>query len=281
VSTDDVVDPSNEAMRDAWDGDTGAFWADNADRFDAGLSGYHEPLLDAAALTPTDVVLDVGCGAGRLTRDAARQGHSALGVDLSSRLLDLARRRAEAEGLANVAFRQADAAVHPFGDAAFDVLLSRQGVMFFGDPPAAFAHLARAVRPGGRLALLTWQGLEHQEWMRRFRGVLDAERNLPDPPSDGPGPFGLSDPDRVRALLEGAGFADVTLDDLRRPMPFGADPDDALGHVAGLQSGLLQDLDEPTRRRVLADLRDDLAAHDTGHGVEYASATWLVRARRR
>ncbi len=280
MSTDDAVDPSNAAMRDAWDGDTGAFWAENADRFDAGLSHYHQPLLAAAAFAPTDVVLDVGCGAGRVTRDAARQAHSALGVDLSSRLLDLARQRADHEGLANVAFRQADAAVHPFGDAAFDVIVSRQGSMFFGDPVAAFTHLGRALRPGGRLVLLTWQGLEHQEWLRTFLTVLGAGRDLPGPPADGPGPFGLSTPDRVHAVLGGAGFVDVTLDDLRRPMPFGADPDDALGYVTGQQRGLLTDLDEPTRRRALAALRDDLVAHDTGHGVQYDSATWLIRARR-
>lgn len=281
MSTDDAVDPSNAAMRDAWDGDTGAFWADHADRFDAASDAYRAPFLEAVAPESADVVLDVGCGAGRLACDLARTVHSVLGVDLSGRMLELARRRAEHEGLANVAFRQADASVHPFGDASFDVVVSGHGSMFFGEPVAAFAHLGQALRPGGRLALLTWQGIEYQEWLRTFLTVLSAGREVTFPPTDGPSPLGLADPDRVRAILTAAGFVDVTLDDLRGLMTFGTDPDDALGFVVGLNSGLLRDLSADARGAALEALRVDLAAHHVDGGVRYDSATWVVRARRR
>ena len=94
-------------------------------------------------------MLDVGCGTGQTTRDAARAASagSALGVDLSSRMLDYARHRAAEEGVTNVTFAQADAQIHPFEPGAYDVAISRTAAMFFGDHVAAFRNIGRALRP--------------------------------------------------------------------------------------------------------------------------------------
>src|SRR5690348_2969721 len=100
--TDDIqVDSTNADQLQAWDGDTGAFWTERADRFDQGVARYQGELLAAAAIHEHATVLDLGCGSGQTTRDAARRAPngSALGVDLSSGMIDLARRRAEREGL--------------------------------------------------------------------------------------------------------------------------------------------------------------------------------------
>jgi SAM-dependent methyltransferase len=282
VTTPDVG-AGNEAQRDAWDGETGAFWADHIDRFEAVGAAHGRAFLEAAAVRPGETVLDVGCGAGHTTLDLAPGAAPGpvTGVDLSTRLLAIARARAAVAGHDTVTFVHADAQVHPFPAAATDLVVSRHGTMFFADPAAAFANLARALRPGGRMVLLTWRGIEHQEWLRTFRTVLAAGREVTFPPPHGPSPLSLSDPDRVRALLEAAGFADVELDAHRAPMVFGADPDDALGYVAGMQSGLLDDLDPAARDDALAALRADLVGHHDGaHGVRYDSATWIVRARR-
>lgn len=270
---------SNDEQRRAWDGDTGDFWTDNATRFDEGVAAYLGPLLDAAALQPDHAVLDVGCGSGRTTREAARRAGSALGVDLSARQLDLARRLAAQEEIGNVSFEQLDVQEHAFAPGSFDVVLSRHGVMFFGDPPAAFANLARALRPGGRLVLLTWQPYERQEWLRTFRTSLAAGRELPDLPTTSPSPVSMGDPDVVRPLLAGAGFVDVTLRGIAEPMYFGADPDDAFRFVCGLHSGMVEVLDPEARAAALADLRTALEEHHTGRGVLFDSACWLVQAR--
>src|SRR5205085_7422709 len=137
-----------------------------------------------------------------------------LGVDLSSQMLALARETATAEGLTNVEFRHADAQVEPFESAAFDVVISRMGSMFFGDPIAAFANLHRALRPGGRLTLLTRQSIADNEWLTEFRAAMAVGRELPAPPPEAPSPFALCDPDRVRAILGAAGLADVTFQSL-------------------------------------------------------------------
>jgi len=272
------VDSSNAEQLRAWDGDDGAFWAAHADRIDAGVARYHGRFLAAAAIESNAAVLDIGCGSGQATRDAARlaTAGSALGVDLSSRMIEIARRKAAREHVPNATFRQADAQVHPFPARGFDIAISRHGSMFFGDPPAAFANIARALRPGGRLVLLTWQPRRRNEWQIVFRAALAAGRELPTPP-----PWPLSDPDRTRPLLESAGFVDVRMQGLSEPMYFGRDPDDACRFISGQLAWLLRDLDADTRSSALDNLRATMADHQTDRGVLYESAAWLIEARRR
>lgn len=277
------VDPSNVEQLRAWDGDQGAYWTARADRFDECVAGYHGRFLAAAAVDATATVLDIGCGSGQSTRDAARCANagSALGVDLSSRMIELARELAERERVANAAFHQADAQVHPFPGQHFDIAISRSGAMFFGDPPAAFSNIARALRPGGRLVLLSWQPVERNEWFSVFRAAFAVGRELPMPPQDAPNPFSLSDPDRVRGLLTSAGFVDVRLRGLSAPMRFGRDVEDACQFVSGQFAWLISDFDADTRARALEALRASMTDHQTDRGVYYGSAAWLIEARRR
>ncbi len=192
------VDPSNVEQLRAWDGDQGAYWTKCAGRFDEGVASYHGQFLAAAAIDTTANVLDIGCGSGQTTRDAARcaTAGSALGVDLSSRMIELARELTEREHVANATFQQADAQVHPFPDQYFDVTISRYGAMFFGDASAAFTNIGRAMRRGGRLILMCWQPLQRNEWISAFRAALAVGRELPMPPPRTLGPFSLSDPDQ-------------------------------------------------------------------------------------
>ena len=280
ASTVQGIDPSNVEQAKAWDGDEGEYWATYAERFDRSIGRYHGPFLDAATIRPTDDVLDIGCGTGQTTRDAARRATAgqALGVDLSSRMIDLARRLAATQGIANAAFEQTDAQVRTFDPASFDVAISRTGAMFFGDPVAAFTNVANALRPGGRLVLLTWQPLPQNEWIREISMALAAGRSLPAPPPDAPGPFSLSDPDRVRAVLTAAGFSDVELAAQSEPMWFGEDADDAHRFIVGLLGWMLQGLDDTGRARALDDLRRTLVDHDTDEGVLFQSAAWTIEA---
>jgi len=264
----------------AWDGDEGAYWAAHAEYFDRSVATYHEQLLAAASIAPSDRVLDIGCGTGQTTRDAARAASAgvAVGVDLSARMLDYARRRAAEEGLANVSFEQVDAQVHPFAPASFDVAISRTGAMFFGDLTAAFTNIGRAMVPGARLVLLVWQSLPANEWIREIAGALAAGRDLPAPPPDAPGPFSLSDPDRVRGILSSAGFGRIELDGSTADMWFGSNADDAQRFVLGLMGWMLDGLDDAGRARAIDGLRTTLTAHESSDGVVFGSAAWLISA---
>jgi SAM-dependent methyltransferase len=276
------VHPSNAEQLRAWDGDEGAYWADHADDFDRSVAAYHEALLAAAAITDTDRVLDIGCGTGQTTRDAARAAAegSALGVDLSARMLEHARRRAADEGVTNASFQQVDAQVHPFPSEAFDIAISRTGAMFFGDLTAAFTNIGRAMVPRGRLVLVVWQGSSANEWIREISGALAAGRDRPAPPADAPGPFSLSDPARVRTILTGAGFTDVELEATTAGMWFGPDTDHAHRFVLGLMGWMLDGLDDRGRAGAVDALRATMAAHETGEGVVFGSAAWTIRATR-
>ena len=268
----------NAEQQQAWNGPTGDIWTTWADRFDEGVARHHIAFLDAAGICPAEAVLDIGCGAGRTSLDAARDAVNGpvTGVDLSAGLLAIARHRAVEAGVRNAVFREADAQIHPFTPGEHDVVVSRHGSMFFADPVAAFANIATALRPGGRLVLLTWQGIEHQEWMRSFLSVAGVRRS---PPTDAPSPLSLSEPERVHRILGAAGLADVMLTGHRAPMYYGADVDDAYAFVSALQSGLIGEVRGEERERILADLRADVAAHEGPDGVTYDSATWIITAR--
>ncbi|HUQ63649.1 MAG TPA: methyltransferase domain-containing protein [Acidimicrobiales bacterium] len=276
---------ANAEMAAAWDGEEGAHWAENADRYEsAGLRQWAR-LADAGLIAEHDQVLDIGCGTGRSTRAAAQLASlgSALGVDLSSRMLEQARERSLAEGIPNARFEQADAQVHPFDEEAFDIAISSFGAMFFADPHAAFSNIARAVRPGGRLALLAWRELPRNEWVRTFLEAVAAGRELPVPPPDAPTPFSLAGVERTTGILDGAGFDSVNFEPIDEPVMFGRDADDAYAFISttGVVRGMTESLDEATRAQALANLRKALAAHESADGVLLGSSAWLITARRR
>jgi hypothetical protein len=150
--------------------------------------------------------------------------------------------------------------------------------MFFGEPVAAFRNIERALRRGGRLTLLTWQPLADNEWLREFRAALAIGRELPTPPLDAPGPFSLSDPERVRAILSAAGFATISLQSMREPMGFGRDPDDVFDFVSQFLGWLRDDLDDADRDRADAALRATIAEHTRDQVVAFESAAWIVEA---
>jgi SAM-dependent methyltransferase len=284
-SAQPVVAADNVDQARAWDGDEGEHWTKHEEHYDAAIRRYSPHLLRAAAISPDHRVLDIGCGTGQSTRDAARIAlmGSAFGVDLSARMVQRARERAAAESLTNVTFAQADAQVHPFDPEVFDIAISRAGALFFGDPADAFANIARALRPGGRLALLAWQRLERNEWVIAIRDALAAGRVLPAPMMGAPGPFGLADPDKVVPMLAAAGFANIGFEAVNEPIYQGANTEDAFGFVCGtgIAKGLLRDLDDAGRTEALQRLRATMAAHATVEGVLFDSNAWLITADRR
>jgi SAM-dependent methyltransferase len=259
-----------------------------ASLFDDEIRPHNERFRAAARIGPGDRVLDVGCGTGQSTRDAARAARSgsALGVDLSAPALEHARRLSDQEGLRNVSYQQADAQVHPFPAEHFDIGISRFGVMFFADPVAAFGNIGRALRPGARLVLLVWQDRGRNEWTSAIGQSLTAGTGgpaSPAPRASGPDPFSLGDPPTAESILAASGFDEVAFTDVQEPVYYGADRAIALDFVLGLRltQDLLAGLDGPAAERALERLRATLADHDTGRGVFFGSRAWIITARRR
>ncbi len=275
---------SNLDQARAWDGSDGDRWVRQADRYDAAIMDYREELLAAAGIRAGESVLDVGCGCGWSTVQAARDsaGGRVLGVDLSGGMLGVADERARAAGLEWIAFQQADAQVHPFDEDAFDVVISSFGVMFFADVEAAFENIGRAVRPGGRLAFVAWTPMPGNEWQAAVRDALAMGRDLPAPPAGAPGPFAFGDPSRAVAALETAGFVEVGVQEVERRFRLGADPDDAwefLRHT-GPVVGLTETLDEASLAEARSRLHDVFVGHRDDDGVSLGSSAWLITARK-
>ncbi|HTV21528.1 MAG TPA: methyltransferase domain-containing protein, partial [Polyangiaceae bacterium] len=251
------------------------------DHYDAELRAHDKRLRAAMAVAPTDHILDIGCGTGQTTRDAARAATlgSALGVDISDAMLERARSSSSTEGVHNIAFEHGDAQTHPFPDARFDLIVSRFGTMFFADPAAAFSHLACAARPGARLAMLVWQREEQNEWATAIRRVLPGGD---EPTASGVDAFSLADPDLVRSILGAAGFVDIDIRDVREPVYYGPDAATAIDLVLDMPKPRqrLARLDADAAERALGTLREMLLAHQTAEGVLFDSRAWLVTARR-
>ncbi len=249
--------------------------------YDAELRRYNEHFRAAARVGSRDRVLDVGCGTGQSTREAARAAvdGSAVGIDVSAPMLERARRLGAEQGLTNIAFEQADAQVHRFPPAGFDLGISRFGTMFFADPVAAFANIGRALRPGARLVLLVWQERDRNEWATAIRQALVAAAATPRVPDA----FSLADPAVMEGILTAAGFADVSFTDVHEPVYYGPDGATALDAVLRLLKfdALLADLDAAAAEQARARLHTTLDAHDTGDGVYFDSRAWIVTARRR
>ncbi|MFG1994103.1 class I SAM-dependent methyltransferase [Actinoplanes sp. NPDC048988] len=231
--------------------------------YDAELRLHTEALRRAWNLGPHDHVLDIGCGAGQTTREAAGLAASALGIDVLPDAIE--RARAIDEGKAR--FTCGDAQTYAFPPRSFTVAISRFGTMFFTDPVAAFTNIARALRPAGRLAMLVWQPADRNEWDVTIRRALAV-------PAE-PSPFSLSDPETVRGILGAAGFTGVAFTDVPEPVYYGPDVQAALTWVRGFTCarGALDDPEAVERLRSL------FAAHQTSDGIWFDARAWLVTAR--
>ncbi|MEU1731502.1 methyltransferase domain-containing protein [Streptosporangium sp. NPDC020145] len=275
----------NVRQSEAWNGYEGNHWADHQDRYDAVNDAFNEPLLAAAAVGERDTVLDVGCGNGRVTRLAARlarHGH-ATGLDLSAPMLARARASADAEGVANVTFERGDAQVHPLPSGRFDVATSRFGIMFFADPVAAFANIGRALRPGGRLAMLSLRNLDDQDLGRVLAAMTP---HLPRRPATtepgGPGPESLADPVRVHEVLTAAGFENVAATPVDAPQTWGADTEDAAAFLGawGPVRFMLGQVDQESASHALDALTEAMRPFERAGAVRLRGAAWLITATR-
>jgi SAM-dependent methyltransferase len=252
--------------------------------FDEEITPHNERFRAAAAVGRGDRVLDIGCGTGQSSREAARAAvdGSVLGVDLSAGVLTLARELSAAQHLRNVTFAQGDAQVCEFPGPPFDLAISRFGTMFFADPVAAFANIAAALRPGGRLVALVWQERERNEWATAVRQSLAAGTAVSDTGGGAPDPFALGNTALAEGILTAAGFTGVGFDDVGEPVYYGPDQDYALEFVLGLREPqeILACLDADAAEQARGRLAAAIAEHDTGHGVYFGSSAWIISARR-
>jgi ubiquinone/menaquinone biosynthesis C-methylase UbiE len=267
-----------------WNGPGGQHWADRQQMQDSVLAPVSDILIACAGPRPGERVVDVGCGCGgtsvAFAAKVAPAGH-VLGVDVSAPMLALARKLAPAD--APLAFALADATVHPFEPASFDLLVSRFGVMFFAEPALSFANMRKALRPGGRVAFACWRTPRDNPWlMVPLRAAYEHVPKLPELGPEDPGPFAFAGEERVRRILGEAGFSAIALErrDLSLDVSAGKGLDVAVKSALeiGPASRALEGQPPEKIAAATASIRTALAPFLRDGKVPLAGSIWIVTA---
>lgn len=272
----------NDDQRTRWNGIDGEYWAREQEHLDRMLAPVTGPLLAFAEPRAASVVLDVGCGCGATTIEFARAAGPSgrvVGIDISQPML--ARAQERLREFANTTFLLGDAAELPLHDLAADLIVSRFGVMFFGDPVAAFANLRAGLASGGRVRFACWRPIHENPWMQiPLHAAYEHAPRLPKPDPEEPGPFSFADAARVTRVLTAAGFTppsftplDITLD-----IAGGGELEDAVLRSSGMGpvKRALADQPEDVRAAAIDSIRRALEPYATPAGVGLPAAVWLV-----
>jgi SAM-dependent methyltransferase len=270
--------PDRTHLHAMW-GSVAAGWAEHSDYADARGVHVTEAMLDLTAPQPGERVLELACGAGGVGLAAADRGCEVVLSDVVPEMTAIAARRAA--GRAGVSTLVLDLEEIAQPDASFDVALCREGLMLTPDPGRAAREIARVLRPGGRVAVAVWAARERNPWLGIVLDAASAQIGAPIRPPGVPGPFSLSDPDRLAAVLAEAGLEDVAVSEL--PVPARADSFEEWWArtvaLAGPLARVLGSLPAPAVEALRARARASARDYETADGLELPGVTLLASAR--
>jgi SAM-dependent methyltransferase len=278
---------ANSDMSEFWNTSGGRMWVDNQAIISSSMTPIGQVAMNALNLTEGDRVLDIGCGFGDTSFEISQRvgvNGRVLGVDISRIIIASANKNMLSKKHKNVSFECIDAQTHKFPKHNFDVVYSRLGVMFFEDSEAAFSNIRQSLTPGGRMAFVCWQPVEAIEWISLPLEIVASYVSLPPPsPSGSSGPFSFGNPDKVKQVLNSAGFVDIKIEPSISKISIGVNTDEALKFLThiGPAGKILDDpeIDIAIQARFDAELRSVLSSRLTNQGVELGAATWIVSAR--
>jgi ubiquinone/menaquinone biosynthesis C-methylase UbiE len=280
----DLAHTRNADQITYWNGPNGQRWTDRQASQDVLLAPVSQILIDRIAPKTGDRIVDIGCGCGAtsiaLAERVAPRGF-VLGVDISAPMLERARQLAPKALPLN--FVQADATVYPFEATNFDLLVSRFGVMFFAEPVVSFRNLRKALRPQARVVFACWREPKENPWMMApLQAVYRHVPRLPQVGLEDPGPFAFAGEERVKRILQEAGYADVAMEacnialDIAIGRGLDAATDAAL--EIGPSARALDGHPPEVRAAARESVRELLAPHARGQTVPLPGSIWIVTA---
>lgn len=268
----------NEDQKEYWNDSAGAQWVAEQVVMDAMLAKVTASLMLKAAPQSGERVLDIGCGTGETSLIAADAGAQVTGVDISEPMLGLAKERLGGRGETILA----DASEYQ-DEAGFDLIMSRFGVMFFDDPNAAFANINSNLKSKGRMCFACWRAPQENDWV--IIPMMAVKPFMPETPEQdphAPGPFALADPDKLNGILDGAGFADISIEpvDIEMVLADEGGVDQAMHFVTkiGPTAKAMSEMDDATKAKMHDALREALLPHEDNGRVALKGAIWIVQA---
>ena len=272
----------NADMLAFWNGKGGDIWVERQEHTDITLTPVTDALLAFAAPRAGERVVDIGCGCGAPTLEFARAvgpTGRVVALDISRPMLAEGERRAQAAGLANIDWRQADPATATLDE--YDLVISAFGVMFFGDRVAAFANMRRGAAPNARMALVCWRKLAENPWMEvPMKAVAQHLPPRPKPVPNAPGMFAFADPGHVTEVLTASGWAPPRFEklDMDLDIAAGRGLDEAVVQSTqiGAVNSWLRNQPEEIVSAAITSIREALAPHQDGAAVRLPGAMWLI-----
>ena len=261
-------------------------WAQHADYADARGAQSARRMLELAEVRAGDRVLELACGPGGLGFAAAervRPGGEVVLSDVAEEMTAIAAARAAELGLGNVAFRRLDLERIDEPDASYDVVLSREGLMFALEPARAVGEIRRVLAPGGRVAVAVWAARERNPWLGLVMDAVSAQIGAPVPPPGIPGPFALGEAGELRHLLDRAGLSDVQVGELSVPLRSGSF-DEWWGRtsaLAGPLSAILASMPDAAVHALRERAREAARPYETASGgLDFPGVTLIATGRR-
>jgi ubiquinone/menaquinone biosynthesis C-methylase UbiE len=257
------LDAYREQSLETW-GKMASGWEDRNEWMTGATGLVNEWIVEKADPQPGQTVLDIAAGPGDLGfRVAARigDGGRVLSTDFAPEMVAAARRIGAGQGLANVEYRVLDAERMDLDDDSVDAVVCRWGYMLMADPAAALRESRRVLRDGGPLAFAVWAAPDRNPWAALPAMTLVQRGHMPPPEPGAPGIFAMADPDSIRTLVTGAGFAEPELEEIEFDFRY-ADFDefwDVLIRVAGPLARAIEALPEDERQATREAIEQSIA----------------------
>jgi SAM-dependent methyltransferase len=232
--SDERLAEERERLLDGWD-EASKGWGRQADRLQEAAQPVSAWMIAHARPAPGERVLELAAGPGDTGFIAARQiepGGTLICSDAVTGMLDVARERAEGQGIRNIEFKQLQLEWIDLPTADVDVVLCRWAIMLIVDPASALRECRRVLKPGGRLAMAVWDVPGANPWAAIAQRALVELGHVEPAPPDGPGMFALSAPGKLTELLQDAGFFEIEI----APLPM-------VRHYSGVLDYLGETLD--------------------------------------
>jgi len=253
-----------------------------------GLTLHSQTIFPSLQVNKGDRVIDAGCGFGDTAIELARlvgPTGSVLALDCCEGFLEYGRRDADAAGISNVTFLEADVQSFPL-QPAHDFCFSRFGTQFFENPVAGLRNMRTSLKPGGIMTMVVWRGIKDNPWLGHAKDIV--LQYLPPPGENaqtcGPGPFSMADTGVVTKQLEIAGYEDIAFEQIDAQVFVGNDLDDAVAFQLAIgpagevyrEAGKLA---EERHDEIANAIKTALANYQRPNGVIMDSSSWKVTGR--